>query len=135
MLKELRINETSNSLGVSLNAQNNRLKFEGDSRPENVQQFFLPILKWLEDYEKLIYFVQDQSKEDVNISIVFEMDYFNSSSAKYILDILLKLRTIGMMPRVKATIFWTIDSMDSDMRESGEEFEGMTDMRFVFKEK
>ena len=41
---------TENTPLLDLNHSNHTLVFEGDSRPEDVQKFFNPVLEWLDNY-------------------------------------------------------------------------------------
>jgi hypothetical protein len=59
------------------------------------------------------------------------MDYFNSSSAKYILDLFMKLGDInGGNSNVNVNVNWHYNEMDEDMKDAGEEFEKLTGLKF-----
>ena len=58
-MEALKIEGTENTPHIDLNHNDHSLLFEGDSRPENVQQFFNPIIAWLEEYSKHLYFLKD----------------------------------------------------------------------------
>ena len=74
------IEPTDESPEVILDKENGRFEFGGKSLPEDVKEFYSPILIWLENY------VKDPNDET---HVKFKFDYFNSASAKQILDILL----------------------------------------------
>ena len=60
-----------------------------------------------------------------------KMDYFNSSSAKFMFDIFEQLNSIherGLPVNIK----WYFDKEDDDMREAGEEMQDLVDMEFHF---
>ena len=101
-------------------------KFEiaGESRPENSGKFYDPIIAWLDQY-------RSAANGSANIVFEFKFDYFNSSSAKYILDILKQLNGFHSKG-VPIKIKWSFDALDEDMKESGEEFAKLIDVPFEF---
>ena len=125
-MESLIIEPTEFSPRVLLDARKNKLEISGESRPENAGKFYQPILDWLDNYYSLRYW-KDSSFDSKQAEVIFEFkfEYFNSTSAKYILDILKK---IEMFRREKMDIKvkWYYDEMDTDMMESGEEFSKMT---------
>ncbi len=126
-MEVLNLELTDNTPKVVLDPVNHALEFEGDSRPEDVQKFFQPIMDWLNDYE-----AYSKSAGDISLNANFKLEYFNSSSAKYIMDIILKLGKIAEPPNVTLNINWHYDEMDEDMLDAGEEFEDMLDVEFNF---
>tara|TARA_B100000809_G_scaffold71875_1_gene69532 strand:- start:2209 stop:2607 length:399 start_codon:yes stop_codon:yes gene_type:complete len=125
-----KIEATENTPLVDLNHNNHTMLFEGDSRPENVQQFYSPVLKWLEDYSKHIYFLKDLNNSSIDVLCNFKFEYFNSSSAKYIRDVITALASVESGVNLK--INWHYEEMDEDMQEAGEEFEEMMGIKFNF---
>lgn len=128
-MENYKLDVTENTPLVDLNFENHKLRFEGDSRPEDVQKFFHPILDWLDDYSEHI----ASLGTEVEISCDFQFEYFNSSSAKYVMDIVTQLGTINSSSdKVKLNINWHYEEMDEDMLEAGEEFEEMVNIPFNF---
>jgi len=123
---------TNNTPAVTLDHNQNLIEFEGDSRPEDVQKFYSPILEWLGNYEKHLFFIKENSNGNVVATCNFKFEYFNSSSAKYVMDIILKLGEITSKNNVKLNLNWHYDEQDEDMKESGEEFEEMLDIKFNY---
>jgi len=109
---------------------------KGESRPENANEFFNPITKWLDEYYNFSYFkINKSSKESSKepLYFTFSFDYFNSTSAKFILDIVFKIRKINTEVQ-SFHIKWMYDELDIDMKEAGEEFQKMVkDVTFIFK--
>jgi hypothetical protein len=126
-MEVLNLELTDNTPKVVLDPVNHALEFEGDSRPEDVQKFFQPIMNWLNDYEAFT-----KTAGDISLNANFKLEYFNSSSAKYIMDIILKLGKIAEPANVTLNINWHYDEMDEDMLDAGEEFEDMLDVEFNF---
>lgn len=128
-MEALKLELTDNTPKIVLDHTKHELEFEGDSRPEDVQKFFQPVMDWLNDYEGYV-----QSAGEVTLNANFKLEYFNSSSAKYIMDIILKLGKIAEAGNVTLNINWYYDEMDEDMLDAGEEFEDMLDVEFNFVE-
>jgi len=126
-MEALKLEVTDNTSRVLLDPNSHELEFEGDSRPEDVQKFFQPIMDWLNEYETYV-----KSLGEVTLNTHFKLEYFNSSSAKYIMDIILKLGKIAEASNVSLNINWHYDEMDEDMLDAGEEFEDMLDVEFNF---
>lgn len=130
-MEKIVLEGTDNTPELNLDHEVHSLLFRGDSRPEDVRTFYLPILDWLENYEKQLFFLIDQGGSIV-VKCNFEFEYFNSSSAKYLMDIISKLGDIAKIDGVTLDLNWYYDVMDEDMLESGEEFEDMLGVKFNF---
>lgn len=128
----LQIELTGNTPQTLMDHQKHLIEFSGDSRPEDVQKFYGPILKWLEEYKKYIYYLKDTQSSTIKITGNFKFEYFNSSSAKYVMDVILALGDIANGDNIELSLNWYYDSMDEDMKESGEEFEDMLDITFNY---
>lgn len=126
-MDKLTLAPTLNSPGVNLDPSGNKFEFSGESRPENVRNFYLPILEWLESFAGEV-----SGKEgDTPLEFSFNFEYFNSTSAKYILDIFKILNTIhGSGSPVKVS--WHYEEDDEDMYEVGLEMSRMAGLPFDF---
>jgi len=50
-MEKLIIEATVNSPRIVLDPEEKKFEFSGESRPENVRNFYLPVLEWLEKYD------------------------------------------------------------------------------------
>ncbi len=112
--KPLYINPTDETPQVILDPENNRFEFVGNSYPENSTKFYSPILNWMKE------FIDSSPKQD--LSVDFNFDYFNTSSAKYILEIL-RLIQDHQDKGNKCLIRWYYFQDDTDMLEAGEDYQ------------
>lgn len=133
-MNPLKIEATEFSPTVILSSEIPHFEISGESRPENTGKFYTPIIEWLTQYKQVL--STDKNAHDKSKKIVFEFkfDYFNSTSAKYIMDILYQLDTYhaaGLETLVK----WYYDAMDDDMKEAGEEFAKLIKSPIEFIEK
>ena len=93
------------------------LKITGRALPEDANNFFRPLLDWLRNF----------SADEVNIE--FNLDYFNTSVSKQILDM---FKIIEGNPANKVIkIKWMYEDGDDEMLESGEIYSEML-KRFQF---
>ena len=75
----LTIKQQNNTIGIVLDKENKKFVFEGRSLPENTVKFFEPVMKWIEEYKK-----EPLDQTDIDLNFI----YFNTSSAKIILEVL-----------------------------------------------
>ncbi|MFT5596637.1 MAG: hypothetical protein ACI8QH_001436 [Flammeovirgaceae bacterium] len=97
----------------------------GRSIPIDAEQFFHPILNWIDRL----------SEEPVSvIDFRFRLDFFNIASSKRILFILYKLADL-QKKGVKVNIRWMYERFDDDMLEIGQDYSVMIDgPNFFFEE-
>lgn len=82
------------------------LKVTGRALPEDANTFFKPLLEWVRNF----------SAEEIHIE--FNLDYFNTSVSKQLLDI---FKIIENNPDNKVIkIKWMYEDGDEEMLESGE---------------
>ena len=99
----------------------NLFEISGESRPENTSKFYVPLLDWLTQYQSVLYWEKDKVANIPPKVFEFKFDYFNSTSAKFIMDVLMQLDKMAQEGYpIKAK--WFYDKRDEDMKESGEEF-------------
>lgn len=121
-MSPLIIKGTETTLTVTLDKANGIFEFSGKSRPENVSDFFEPIFNWFDGYEK-----QPNQETLVN----FKLDYYNSSSAKVLLRLLVRIEELAENG-VRSKIHWYYRSNDEDMKESGEDYASLVSVPFEF---
>jgi len=97
---------------------------KGMSCSENSLEFFKPLLEWVEKYGK-----SPHSTTLVDI----EFKYFNTSSAKCILDVLEKFANIYNMGN-NVVFSWKYECNDEEMLEAGENFSEILGIPFNIKE-
>jgi len=123
-MKALIIEQQNNTIGVVLDKKSKKFIFEGRSLPENTVKFFDPVINWLEEYKK-------DPADETNVDMNFI--YFNTSSAKVILEVLQKFDEISKAGNdVKVT--WHFMEEDYDIKEAGEEYESMVSLAFEYVE-
>ena len=131
MMKELNIEPTLTSPKVHFDPATNVFDISGESRPENASVFYKPILDWVRELES---FASSASGSmDSPIHFNFNFDYFNSTSAKFILDFCKKLGNLHSQS-IPIVIRWHYEEDDEDMMEVGREMSRMSKIPFEYIE-
>ncbi|PLX17359.1 MAG: nuclear pore complex subunit [Marinilabiliales bacterium] len=120
-MESIAIEGTPKTPTVNFDAATGIIEIKGRSIPENSIEFYRPLVEWLEEYSK-----EPQNLTTVNI----QLEYFNTSSSKCILDVFKKLESIKKA-RNEVVINWYYEEDDEDMLEAGEDYESI--IRIPFK--
>jgi hypothetical protein len=129
-MEKLIIEPTANSPRIVLDPESRNFEFSGESRPENVRKFYLPVLEWLETYTTAQEALHDDERT-FGLQCQFNFEYFNSTSAKYILDIFKSLNAINALG-IELDIKWLYEEDDEDMLEVGQEMSRMSKLSFEY---
>lgn len=132
-MEDLIIEGTNISPKVYFEPNRSLLEIGGYSRPENVRDFYYPIISWLENYRKTITVQANKTQQAEPITFKFKFIYFNSSSAKFIYDIVIELSEF-QRAGVPLKIYWYFDEDDEELREAGEELSDMARVPFSYVE-
>lgn len=130
-MQAIKIEQTKDSPLVILDHENNIFEISGESRPENVKIFYEPILIWLNDYKSYLFWLKENYQTEPKVNFKFCLEYFNSTSAKFLLDVLCALSVIKK-EGANITIQWHYDEMDEDILDSGKEFALMANVDIDF---
>lgn len=107
---------------VEFNKLSNVFRIEGKSLPEDVKNFYTPIIQWFESY----------SLHPNPITLLqVDFEYFNTSSSKMILILLNKLRDIHKKG-FRVQVNWSYPTNDPEIEEAGEEFAELLNIPFHF---
>lgn len=118
----LRIEPADDTPKVILDKENRQFEISGKSMPEDVVEFYQPVLDWLNGYKK------DPLDHTIfNVKLI----YFNTASSKLLLDLLLLLEEIKN-DGGSVTVRWHSLKTDEDMKEAGEEYADMVDLPFEY---
>lgn len=132
-MDSLIIEATEDSPKITFDTVSNRFMISGESRPENAGKFYTPVINWIVNYEETLYSRKQDAKDDSVLVFIFKLDYFNSTSAKYIMDVLLIIKKF-VDQGYNINIEWHYDKRDDDMLDAGNEFSDTVDLKFDFIE-
>lgn len=124
MIDELKIEATDNTPEILFSPKNNKFEIKGTSYPENVLSFYQVVLDWVSEYIK-------NPNEITEFN--FFIDYFNSSSARIIVEIIVQLEEIIKTGK-KVYVKWHYNANDKLMKERGEEIKSVVYLPFELVE-
>lgn len=110
-MSKLHIPATERSPEIDFDIAEARLSFRGESYPEDASAFFGPVFSAIDSALA--------GSRTVNVD--FELAYFNSSSAKAIMNIFQKLE-LAAQAGTAVSIEWRYPADDETMKEFGEDF-------------
>ena len=111
-MENIRIEATDNTPEVDFDFEANAFALRGILYPEDAFPFFDPILRPFREH---------LSELASDATFTFELTYFNSSSARFVMEILRVLDGAAQGEHA-VRIVWVCDDEDDNMQETGEEF-------------
>lgn len=120
-MEPISITGTPKTPTILFDAKSGKLEIKGRSIPENSIEFYKPLVDWLEQYH-----ASPSKMTEVNV----QLEYFNTSSSKCILDVFKKLEAIYKSGN-EVVINWYYEEDDEDMLEAGEDYQSI--IRIPFK--
>jgi hypothetical protein len=96
------------------------LELKGRSIPENSIDFYKPLIDWIEKYGR---------NPNAKTALHVQLEYFNTSSSKCILDVFKRLEPIRSAGN-EVTVLWHYEADDEDMLEAGEDYSGIINLPF-----
>jgi len=100
-----------------------QMSLKGESYPEDVASFYGPLLSSLDSWLA--------TKPDVALTVDIELVYFNSSSAKALMNLFMLLEKAAAAGAA-ISVNWHFSSDDDTMQEFGEDFaEDLEHVRFT----
>lgn len=127
-MKPLQIKGTEYSPEVIFNPDAPLYLLSGESRPEDAGKLYGTVLTWLDDF----FIENSKSKKPIYaLTFQFKLIYFNTVSAKYILEILRVLQSY-QSKGITVKVQWYYKPIDEDIKESGEEYARLVSLPFDF---
>jgi hypothetical protein len=122
-MEALHVPSSEDTPAVILDAAAGRFEVSKRSLPEDAATFYAPVLEWMMNYA---------NHPNEQTEFVFNLEYFNTSSAKQLFKLLNILEQISK--RKKAWVLWRYDKGDQDMLASGERYSRLTELKFKMEE-
>jgi len=120
-MKDLFIEGSDKSPQITLSGTGT-IKIAGRSIHEDPDEFYLPVVAWVEKY-------CDNPASETIVDV--ELEYINSGSAIFILSIIKHLVTT-LEPDYELTINWYYEDGDDDILERGQYYSSLLQKDFVF---
>lgn len=115
------IEGTPKTPSVVFDAEKGNVEIKGRSIPENSIEFYKPLVDWLDKYA-------DSAPGITTVNI--QLEYFNTSSSKCILDVFKKLENVHKKDENEVIINWYYEEDDEDMLEAGEDYQSILKIPF-----
>lgn len=116
-MENIVLTPTPKTPSVKFTAQEGHLEIKGRSIPENSLDFYKPLIDWVD---------QLRAARPAEINLHVQLEYFNTSSSKCLLDLFKKLENYPG----QAMIHWYYEQDDEDMLEAGEDYEAIISVPF-----
>jgi len=116
----IKIEGTPKTPTVDFDSITGKIEIKGRSIPENSIEFYKPLVDWLDKYA-------GTPKDKTEVCI--QLEYFNTSSSKCILDVFKKLENIHKSGK-EVVINWYYEEDDEDMLEAGEDYQSILKIPF-----
>lgn len=111
-MERIEIEATATTPRVIFRPEDGYFEISGKSLPENSFEFYKPLLDFIEAYAE---------SPGSQTSLVFKLQYFNTSSTSHFLRMIKKFEKIHADGK-NAIVHWFYEQDDEDMKEAGEDF-------------
>ena len=108
---------------ISFDNESGDLILKGRVFPENPDEFFAPVLVWLQQYCR-------NPAPETRMTIF--LAYFNSTSSEYIYRICKALESISNTGN-RCSLVWEYEAEDEDMKQIGEDYANLLKLNFELK--
>ncbi len=122
-MTRLELEETSNTPYILFDSEAGKFAIEGKSFPEDSKEFYRRIIDWMEQYK---------AEKPANLTLSFNLFYLSSSSIISVKQLLLKLVDL-QNAGTKVSVIWKYDHDDDDIKKTGEDYQQLTKLNFVYK--
>ena len=124
MSEPINLEKSKNSPEIVLDKETSTFRIAGRSIVEDPKDFYSPVYTWLEEYVK---------KPLKETNFVFDLEYFNSSSARQIMELIMLLEKIPETGN-KVKVSWMYEEGDEMSKERGDEIKLVSKLDFEIKE-
>ncbi len=113
--------QTAKTPFIQFDPKSGKFEMKGKSIPENSKVFYTLMFEWLDKYTT-------QPAPITTLDI--QLDYFNTSSAKCVIDLFKKLESIEKNSLGKVIVNWHYNEDDGDMQEAGQDYQSIVKVTF-----
>lgn len=119
-MKDINIEGSAKTPTVNFSGSNGQMDLRGRSIPENSIEFYKPLIDWVDQYSR---------EPGVKTTLHVQLEYFNTSSSKCILDLFKKLELVRATGN-EVVVLWHYEADDEDMLEAGEDYQAIINLPF-----
>lgn len=121
-MENLIVKQTAETPEINFNV-GGQLVIKGVSIPENITNFYTPVINWIKELE---------SNMPSDINLIFEIEYINTSSTRAFIEIIKKVNLLKDKCKT-ITIVWRYEADDEDNLDLGKDLEHSAKSKFEFE--
>jgi len=131
-MQKLLIQRTLTSPEIYFSPEENKFFIRGTSAPEDVRALYYPVIEWIRTFIKDVLDGKINKFNDENpLKFQIDLSYFNSSSAKFLFDILTELKRLDTYG-TPVLVEWYFEEGDPDMEDAGNDISLLVGMEFSY---
>lgn len=130
-MQKLYIAPAKNTPEIKLSPEENLFLLSGHSAPEDVRALYYPVIEWFANYAAELRDNPATHTGENPLVLKIDLRYFNSSSAKFLYDIIIELKNIHQTG-IPISIEWYYEHDDNDMFDAGRDISDIAGLRFEF---
>jgi hypothetical protein len=131
-MDNLNIKPTQLTPKIQFSPGENIFIISGTSAPEDVRALYYPVINWMQDYVgQMLIDGNNKFTREEPLRFQLDLDYFNSTSAKFFYDIFLELKK-AIQSGIPVSVEWYHDAEDIDMKEAGIDIAQLAEMEFIY---
>ena len=124
-MEKLEIKASKHTPMIHYEPEKNTFTISGSSLPENVHDFYRPILTWLDEYEKNVESIKKP------FTVIVKFAYYNSGSMRYIAEIFQRISKISKKG-MQTIVNWHYEKEDELLKEAGQDMAELVGLDFNF---
>jgi hypothetical protein len=133
-MQKLHIQPTQTTPEILLSPKDNLFLIKGTSSPEDVRALYYPVIEWIKIFiDDILEGEISQYSSSSPLKMMTDLNYFNSSSAKFLFDIFIELKRLPEAG-IPVIVDWHYDQDDTDQKEAGADIALLAGMEFRFVE-
>lgn len=130
-MNTLFLEPTEYSPRVKFTPDEHCLEITGISRPEDVIGFYEPLLQRINQYLAMLEELDEETRKDIIITLVFDLEYINSASSKYLLQVISHFKQL-LDKGMEVEVYWYYEDPDDQILEDGEDLSEVLKVPFRF---
>ena len=131
-MQKLFIRQTLNTPEINFSPAENIFLIRGISSPEDVRALYYPVIEWIKKFiDNLLDGEYKNFNSETPLKFHIDLEYFNSSSAKFFYDIFCELKRLSSAD-VPVVVEWYYDEEDTDLKEAGIDISLLAEMEFTY---
>jgi hypothetical protein len=131
-MEKLFISPTQTTPEVRFSVEDSIFRMSGTSRPEDVRAMYYPVIEWIKLLtDNILNGTINKFSAENPLKLQVDLLYFNSSSAKFLYDILSEFKRITTSG-IPVIVEWFYEKDDADMLEAGNDISILVEMKFTY---